>query len=427
MKKLLALVALICALGGIGEGATVTDQSSSKNELLVKGATPHVRFMDDDATGNYQITVNGGVMKFSGLNTPQLFNFPWNASAGLELREPQGVGVITIAGGTLPVGTYFIVVTALDGVGETIKSSQVTCATIIGNQTCRVSWTATPPPAVSYNVYYGTTTGVYTKFFNTVGTTFDITADTGTLGSPPAITTAYQIKLEDDGIHFPDGSVQNTAGASGTWMFNVSHILNSNSGNVGIKNGTVFTPDAKLTVIGNGIDVNDQHAIVPGASNRFELRSNYKISTDRLWNTGLTSWMAFLDSGFDSFSIFRAPATAGAPSYSPLFVLDNTGGLFIEGNLIGLKARGQTTSITYTPGNTMFIWCTGGGITINLPTATVDLNRVYVIKNIGLVGNCTIDPAGIETIDLSLTTLTLTPGSIARLASLDSGGDWERW
>jgi hypothetical protein len=60
--------------------------------------------------------------------------------------------------GTLPAGTYFYVVTALDNVGgETIQSNEVSATVTLG-QTVALEWYIVPN-AVSYNVYRGTTSG----------------------------------------------------------------------------------------------------------------------------------------------------------------------------------------------------------------------------------------------------------------------------
>lgn len=327
MKKFLSTVAVLLLLGGIGQGAVVTDTPSSKNELLMRGASPHLRFVDDDGN-DYTLTVNGDVMRVENLDANPFFNLPPDGSIGIELNAPTSVMVTPFTtGGSLADGDYFFVVTALDGFGETIASSEVQCTVSGGGGSgrCDLSWAAVSPPAQTYNVYIGTGAGLESSFDDgIVGTTYSATASPlPNSGSPPDATTAYFIRMAPDGIHFSDGSIQSSAGGSAAWQISGSNILSAQTGNVGIGTGAVFTPDAKLTVLG-AIDVNDRGTIRGAATNSVQVYSNWRSSTNTLWNAAQSSWAINLGDGADAFRVYRAPATGGTPVYVPLIDIDGT-------------------------------------------------------------------------------------------------------
>lgn len=114
-----------------------------------------------------------------------------------NLTVPSGVGTSLQSGGSLAdATTFYYVVTALDGTGQTIASSEVSDTTATPNLTIRITWSVVTG-AVSYRVYKGTTTGTYTEYFSINAPTlqYDDDATAGTGGSPPASTTAYSVKF----------------------------------------------------------------------------------------------------------------------------------------------------------------------------------------------------------------------------------------
>jgi len=116
----------------------------------------------------------------------------------IEMREPQSPSALAVAGGALAADTYFYVITARDGLGETIASTEVS-ATVdgIGTDQIDLSWTAVKG-ATEYRIYQGTTTGVYTIFFTSTVTTFSDIGGAGSAGSPPTVTTAYTVRATSD-------------------------------------------------------------------------------------------------------------------------------------------------------------------------------------------------------------------------------------
>lgn len=386
MKMLTRTLLALLLLGGVGEGSTPTDVTSSKNELLAKGSTPHVRFVDDEATGDYTFTINGGVARLSSEAVNALFNVPDTGTIGVELEAPQNPAATPASGGTLNAGTYFYVVTALDGFGETIPSDEVSCTTSgtcpgSGNCQCDISWTL--GSAQEYRVYQGTATGQEDNYDDGIVTnSYSAAADPlPNAGSPPEATSAYSVRLSSDGVHFPDGTVQSTAGAGGAWAVTGSDITSAQSGNVGIGTGTPFVPDAKLTVLG-GLDINDRGAIFASATNNFLVRSNYQTSDDTLWNTGQSSWSLTLGNAGDAVRIDRAPSTAGTPAYANALELTTTD--FTVTMLTGetLKFEDGDGVLTLTNGTNLVTASAGNQPFYRLDTSTETMELVIVDSNL---------------------------------------------
>lgn len=265
MKPKLPLYALLVALLFTNAlGSTATDQSSSKNEIMAKGQTPHVRFFDDDGTGNYDLKVNGGVMRVEGLSGNPFFNLPPTGTVGIELTPPFLTSVTPASGGSLVDGTYFFVVVATDGgTGESNVSNEASC--VIANPTttkCTVVYSPVSMVVTNYRIYKGTTgaENLYKTQTCTSGPcTFDWTSDSGAVSKTvPVASTAYFAKLTANGIVFIDGSSQSTAGGAGAWAFSGANILSAATGNVGIFDGvTPFSPVGKLSLVGDGINTTE--------------------------------------------------------------------------------------------------------------------------------------------------------------------------
>jgi hypothetical protein len=95
-------------------------------------------------------------------------------------------------GGTFAAGTYFWVVTAIDGNGETTKSNEVQAVLTGSTSSVALSWNAVDG-ATGYNVYRGTSTTNENKLVSSIGSATTTYTDTGTAGTTatvPATNTA---------------------------------------------------------------------------------------------------------------------------------------------------------------------------------------------------------------------------------------------
>lgn len=68
------------------------------------------------------------------------------------------------------------------------------------------------------------------------------------------------------------------------------------------------------------------------ATNSAQLRSNYNPTTDRLLDTSKASWAVVAgNAAADRFAVFRAPATAGSPTYALMGSIDAAGNFAVVG------------------------------------------------------------------------------------------------
>lgn len=106
-----------------------------------------------------------------------------------NLGVPSSVSALAIAGGSLTAGTFYYVVTALDQVGETIGSTEVS-AYVNSSTTASVNiaWAAISG-AVKYHVY-GRTHAAQTAYWETTSVSFTDNGTGGALGTVPTTSTA---------------------------------------------------------------------------------------------------------------------------------------------------------------------------------------------------------------------------------------------
>lgn len=109
------------------------------------------RFLD-------KIEIAGGVKLLS------YRDIPIYATSFIGANKPWTGGLVTasaLAGGSLPVGSYFYEVVAVLQNGDTLPCAEVTASSAATNNTIKIEWTA---PAISgsvrlYKIYRGTSTG----------------------------------------------------------------------------------------------------------------------------------------------------------------------------------------------------------------------------------------------------------------------------
>lgn len=87
------------------------------------------------------------------------------------------------------------------------------------------------------------------------------------------------------------------------------------------------TPLAKLDVIGD-LRVSGGY-LGQFATDNFQVRNNYNPATDRLIDTSKSARALAFGNGNDSYTFFRAPATAGVPSWAAQFTITSGGAIGI--------------------------------------------------------------------------------------------------
>ncbi|WP_133259206.1 hypothetical protein [Mycobacterium colombiense] len=107
------------------------------------------------------------------------------------LPAPSGLTISAASGGSLVSGTtYYVTVTAVNFAGETTVSNEQSITPSGSNLSASIHWSAVTG-AASYNVYLGTSAGgENVRIANVTGTSYTISATTGTSATPPNSNTA---------------------------------------------------------------------------------------------------------------------------------------------------------------------------------------------------------------------------------------------
>lgn len=103
-------------------------------------------------------------------------------------------------GGALAAATYYYVVTALNAVGEALKSNEVSIVTTGTTSTVSLTWSAVTG-ATSYRVYRGTAAGAQNVFYAPGNvTSFTDTGAANTAGSPPSTNTTNGVLVSNTSV-----------------------------------------------------------------------------------------------------------------------------------------------------------------------------------------------------------------------------------
>lgn len=127
-----------------------------------------------------------------------------------------------VSGGTFTAGTYFYKVTAINALGESLPSNEVS-QTVILNGTLTVGWAAVTG-ATGYKIYRGTSTGAENKQFSVGAVTSFI--DTGTAGasvSPPGANTTGTAYVAGQLVNFQEVVYQAKANFTSATTFSAAN------------------------------------------------------------------------------------------------------------------------------------------------------------------------------------------------------------
>jgi hypothetical protein len=244
-----------------GVNASVAYTSQPKGTLArVSNLTYNSRGALRACDQNMGICTLGGVGPNPGNEGPftaiQYFSPATNSRKILGLQKdvdtridnPSGLtAAVGGSGGTLPVGTYYYVVTAIDGAGgETLPTNEVAAVITSLGQTVTLNW-GSVPLTVGYNVYRGVVSGLEGLLFGGgVPTSTNSYIDTGTAAVSGAfpITSIASNNFGDSATFLVPaygGNLLNTFQVLGGTIpgFNVNWIIVSSLGN-GV--GFIATP-----------------------------------------------------------------------------------------------------------------------------------------------------------------------------------------
>jgi hypothetical protein len=114
----------------------------------------------------------------------------------------------------------------------------------------------------------------------------------------------------------------------------------------------------------------------------------------------------------------------GIATTSPTERLDVDGTVKTKGAIAAITATKTATYTAVATDHTMICDASGGAFSVNLPAASSNIGRIYVIKNIGASGTVTIDGNGSEPIDGATTYALTTQYQAVRIQCNAAGTGW---
>lgn len=136
-----------------------------------------------DDQGAIPMVKSIGGLAFTGTLSEQIQVFAIGVAAPVNLAA-QG----SLTGGSFSAGTYYWVVTGLNGAGETTGSNEVSVVLTGSTSSVTLAWAAMPG-ATSYRVYRGTSSGSESHYQAASTNSFTDTGATGTSGTVPVSNT----------------------------------------------------------------------------------------------------------------------------------------------------------------------------------------------------------------------------------------------
>lgn len=138
-------------------------------------------FIAKDGTSSLLVGTASGLVKYGGGT--------WTVLTGLIQAPVANAPTTSTAGGTLAAATYYYKITALNALGETIGSNEVSVTTTGATSSNTVTWGAVAT-ATGYRIYRGTAAaGENTYYAVGTVTTFTDTGAAGTAGTVPGANT----------------------------------------------------------------------------------------------------------------------------------------------------------------------------------------------------------------------------------------------
>lgn len=355
------------------------------------------------------ITIGGETKTITAIASNTSLTVSDNFSSTSTISAPTGVvGSVTTGGSTLSPGTYYYVVTSLNGSGETIQSIEVTIVLATG-QIPQIKWNPVIG-ATSYHIYRGITPGGENVFVNTSNLEiFSDTGFTGTSGTPPVSNTAT-----GPTTYTLSGGDVFLASGNGNISFPRAQSISVNdgalySGTYGSHNLTLTNPNgtgslAKFTASVNGFGGYGPTATTPTFSVNW-------LSTP---NT--------LVSGLQPVEFQNELLSDVAPTVSN--DVPNLG--YLQSNYYRLltPTSVQTSNYTATANQLVYTNTTSGSITVTLPNTPANGTLMAVKMIILGVGNTTtITTAGSDVFNKTggSTSLSLSLVNQGQLMQYNSG------
>lgn len=195
------------------------------------------------------------------------------------LASPAGLSAAVF--GTPGTTTYYYVVTAVSGTGETLASNEVSVttanATLSASNYVQLAWTFVAG-AKSYNVYRSSTTGTELKIASTVLASYSDISSTVGVGSLPLANTTGALNADGANINVADlkanGIIVNMPSASTGFALKASVPINSPTLQFATPSNAFANADLTQKT---GLGANTNDLWIEGA-NRIVLNPTYAVT-----------------------------------------------------------------------------------------------------------------------------------------------------
>ncbi len=318
-------------------------------------------------------------------------------------------------GGTLPIGTYYYIVTALDTYTESIGSTEVTATITNVGQKPTISWNAVTG-ATKYRIYRGTISGGENKYYEETAPTVSHTDDGtgGTTGSVPTNCTTTFIDTgatpTATGVTAPTYALGILSGKTAVKVDSASGF--TSGGNFIITDGT--NTETKIIDSIVGLVIN----LTTALSNNYVKRNTLIAAKSSTWTDNTTSKYVY-----PTDTAYRL----GLGTTTPGGVLDIQGSLSASGDQFAFKLSSSITSSsadayglsiapTLAPPNTKSAYIAYVSPTINAPTGGAVNSYGLYITNPTKTGTGTISNV------YGIYIKTPTVGSVENYAVFGGGG-----
>lgn len=140
-------------------------------------------------------TFNGGIIVTGSQTIAGNVTAQAPYALAVSMATPSSLVASAAPGGSLPIGTYYYVVTALDGAGgQTLVSNEQSVGIGGLNGSSSLGWTASPG-AVSYRIWRGTSAGNEDAYQTSATNSFLDTGAAGTGGTLPIANSALTVRM----------------------------------------------------------------------------------------------------------------------------------------------------------------------------------------------------------------------------------------
>jgi hypothetical protein len=192
MRNVLVLTVLVFSLFTI-DNSTIFACAAGEKDCSTNYGVSQPSFSSGSskylASNSYSASGTAGDLTVGNISSK---NF--QAYTGFNTTDVPYIQLLTTApnvcSGSLPVGTYYFKVTALDASNLESLPSTEQSVTLTSNQTCVFLAWSTLGDGYNFNVYFSTTSGSENSYFTTANNNYTLTSLTGGTSATPPVSSS---------------------------------------------------------------------------------------------------------------------------------------------------------------------------------------------------------------------------------------------